>query len=370
MSYRSPFVDLPTHWQNLRDELLPVIEDVLGRGQVIMRDELARFEEEIAAFCGTRFAIGLNSCTDGMFLALKAAGVGDGHEVITVGHTFVATIAAIVHNGARPVLVDVNLDDHLMDVGALERALTPRTKAIIPVHLNGRICDMDRLVSLADEHGLVIVEDAAQALGATYRGSKAGSFGAAGCFSLYPMKLLGAYGDGGALVTDDEELYKRIRMYRDHGQNRTTGEVWDYGFNSRLDNVQAAILSVKLRHLPEWLERRRELAARYKQGLSELPEIVLPLGIGEDAERYDVFQNFVIRAPERDSLAKHLEENGVETLISWPVPTHHHSNLGLSQFDLPNTEELSRSVLSLPMNAEVTDEQVDYTVSQIKSFYR
>ena len=368
MTYKSPFVDLPSHWTALRDELLPVIEDVLSRGQVIMRDELERFESSIAELCGSRFAVGLNSCTDGMVIALRAAGVGPGDEVITVAHTFVATVAAIVHNSATPVLVDVELEDQLMSVEALEAAITPATKAIIPVHLNGRICDMGRIMELAEAHDLVVVEDAAQALGATLDGTKAGAFGISGSFSLYPMKLLGAYGDGGVLVTDDENLYQMARMLRDHGQNRTTGEVVTYGYNSRLDNLQAAILEVKLRHFPDWLEHRRHIASLYDEGLSDLSEVTVPPRQTDD-RRYDVYQNYVIRAARRDELAKHLGEAGVEVLVSWPVPMHHHAGLGLGGFDLPNTEEISRTVLSLPMNAEVTEEQVAYTIDSVRSFY-
>lgn len=369
MTYRSPFVDLPSHWSALRDELMPVIEDVLSRGQVIMRDELERFEQETAEFCGTKYAIGLNSCTDGMFLALRAAGVGPGDEVITVAHTFVATVAAIVHNGATPVLVDVNLSDHLMDVSLVAQALTPRTKAIIPVHLNGRVCDMNKLQQLAEDHGLAIVEDAAQALGASYDGKRTGCFGLAGSFSLYPMKLLGAFGDGGILTTNDESVYKKVRSLRDHGQDRSTGEVIAYGFNSRLDNVQAAILSVKLRHFPTWIEHRRRIASIYDEGLAALEEVTPPPRDGDSPARYDVFQNYVIRAQRRDDLAKHLDTQGVEVLKSWPVPMHHHKKLNLSGFDLPATEDLSASVLSLPMNAEVTEEQARYTLDSVRSFY-
>lgn len=334
-----------------------------------MRDELERFEQQIAEYCGTRYAVGLNSCTDGMLIALRAAGVRPGDEVITVAHTFVATVAAIVHNGATPVLVDIRVEDQLIDVDAVEAAISPQTKAIIPVHLNGRVCDMDRLQTLADRHSLVIVEDAAQALGATFDGKKAGSFGLAGSFSLYPMKLLGAYGDGGILVTDDETMNREARMLRDHGQNRTTGEVVAYGYNSRLDNLQAAILEVKLRHFPSWVEHRRRIAARYDEGLADVDSVQTPPASASDQRRHDVYQNYVIRAERRDELVKHLLENAVEVLVSWPVPMHHHVNLGLGSFQLPNTEEVSRSVLSLPMNAEVTDDQAAYTIDRVRDFY-
>jgi len=369
LRYRAPFVNLPAHWEALKDEILPVLEDVLSRGQLIMREELSEFENELASFCGARFAVGLNSCTDGMMLALKAAGIGPGDEVITVAHTFVATLAAIVHNGAKPVLVDVSLDDHLMQVEAVQRAITPRTRAVIPVHLNGRLCQMEALTELCNVHGLTMIEDAAQALGASLNKGNAGTFGLAGSFSLYPMKMLGAFGDGGALVTDDEEIYRQVCFLRDHGQDRAAGEVVRYGFNSRLDNVQAAVLSIKLKHLPEWIDRRRALASRYEGGLTNVPEIVTPAVTETGSQRFDVFQNYVIRTELRDELAKHLEEQQVETLVSWPVPLHHNRALGLQGFHLPNTEELSRTVLSLPMNPDVTDQGADYTIDAIRSFF-
>jgi len=259
MSYKVRFVDMPTHYKSLKTEILEIVDEVLSRGDVVLREDLRRFEEESASFVGTKYAIGLNSGTDALFLSLRAAGVSTGDEVITVAHTFVATVAAIIHNGATPILVDVG-EDFNMDMDTLEEVITPNTKAVIPVHLNGRLCDMERLLAIAKRHNLIVIEDACQSLGAELRGKKSGSFGLAGCFSLYPFKMLGAFGDGGLVTTDDQEISEKIRLFRDHGQNRKTGEVVFYGFNSRLDNLHAAILRLKLKYLPKWIERRREVA--------------------------------------------------------------------------------------------------------------
>jgi len=366
MSYKVRFVDMPTHYKSLKTEILEIVDEVLSRGDVVLREDLRRFEEESASFVGTKYAIGLNSGTDALFLSLRAAGVSTGDEVITVAHTFVATVAAIIHNGATPILVDVG-EDFNMDMDTLEEVITPNTKAVIPVHLNGRLCDMERLLAIAKRHNLIVIEDACQSLGAELRGKKSGSFGLAGCFSLYPFKMLGAFGDGGLVTTDDQEISEKIRLFRDHGQNRKTGEVVFYGFNSRLDNLHAAILRLKLKYLPKWIERRREVAGMYKTGLSNIRQLKLPHFHGDGY--YDVFQNYVIRADNRDALVNFLEENGIEVLISWPIPLTHHQGINLIHFRLPETEKISGEVISLPMNSEITDEQVNYVIECICGFY-
>ena len=219
-------------------------------------------------------------------------------------------------------------------------------------------------------HDLLLIEDAAQALGATFDGEKAGSFGLTGCFSFYPAKMLGAAGDGGIAVTNDEEIAEKIRLLRDHGYQRSTGDILYYGFNSRLDNLQAAILDVKLKHLPEWIDRRRELASLYHEGLSDLQELKLPPPPHSNDLFFDVYQNYVIRAKERDRLVAHLRESGIEILVSWPKPMHHHEALGLKHFQLPKTEQISNDVLSLPMYPELSDEQVEFVVDAVRNFYK
>ena len=366
--YKVPFVNYPEHYRRIWDEVMDAITEVLSKGDLILRDQLRQFEENIASFVGVKYAVGVNSGTDALFLSLKAAGISQGDEIITVAHTFVATVSTIIYCGAKPILVDVG-EDMNMDIEQVKQVITPRTKAIIPVHLNGRICDMEKLTAIANEHDLLIIEDAAQALGATFDGKEAGSFGLTSCFSFYPAKMLGAAGDGGIAVTNDEEIAEKIRLLRDHGYQRSTGDILYYGYNSRLDNLQAAILDVKLKYLPKWIERRRELVNLYQQGLSDLPELKLPPPPRSNDQFFDVYQNYVIRAKERDRLAAHLEESGIEILISWSKPMHHHDALGLRHFHLPKTEQVSSEVLSLPMYPELSDEDVGVVTGSIHKFY-
>jgi len=366
MNYKVPFVDFPLHYHHLEGEIDAAIKEILSGGDLVMRQQLQDFENHTASFAGVDYAIGLNSGTDALHLSLLAAGVGPGDEVITVAHTFVATVAAIVHCGATPILVDVG-EDFNMDVEQVENAISPQTKAIIPIHLNGRLCDMERLMAIAHKHNLLVIEDAAQALGATFDGKQAGSFGLTGCFSFYPAKILGGIGDGGILVTSNRELAEKIYLLRDHGQQRATGEILFYGFNSRLDNLQAAILDVKLKYLPQWIERRRELAALYEEGLSGIPQIKTPPP-PQSSRYFDVYTNYVIRAERRDELVAYLRECGIEILISWPKPMHHQKGLGLGHFHLPETERISKEVLSLPLNTEISNEQVEFVIKSILCF--
>lgn len=369
MTYKVRFVDYPLHYSRLKDEIDAAIKEVLSKGDLILRDQLREFEDNVASFVGVDYAVGLNSGTDALYLSLKAAGVGPGDEVITVAHTFVATVAAIVHCGAIPILVDVG-DDYNMNVDLVEEIITSRTKATIPVYLNGRLCNMEKLMSIVEKHNLIVIEDAAQALGATFKDKKAGSFGLTGCFSFYPAKILGGVGDGGIVVTDDKEIAEKLRLLRDHGQRRATGDILLFGFNSRLDNLQAAILNVKLKYLPGWIERRRELANIYHRGLSDLPNLKLLPPPSTSGSYFDVFTNYVVRAKERDKLVAYLRECGIEVLISWPKPMHHHTALGLEHFHLPVTEQLSKEVLSLPLNTEITDKQVEFVITSIRNFYK
>ena len=362
MAYEVPFVDPGKHYRNLKDEIDSAITDCLSRGDLIMRQQLKDYEEHLAAFVGTRYAVGVNSGYHALHFSLIAAGLGPGDEVITVAHTFVATISAIVHVGATPILIDVG-KDYNMDMDELERAITPGTKAVLPVHLNGRLCDMDRLMAIAERHNLIVIEDAAQALGASYDGKVAGSFGLAGCFSHYPFKILGTFGDGGIITTDDPDVARIATLLRYNGEDRETGEYHYHGYTALLDNVWAAVLDVKLRYLPQWIERRREIAALYHQGLSDISELTLPHFEGN--KHFDAYQNYVIRTKKRDELAVYLKERGVETLIHWPKPVWEHKGLKLGEHHLPETESICREVLSLPMNPELTNEQIGHVVTCI-----
>jgi len=365
-SYRVPFVDPRKHYQRIKSEVDSAISDTLAAGDLVLRRQLADFERRLAEYVGTKYAVGVASGYHALHLSLLALGVGPGHEVITVGHTFVATVSAIIHAGASPVLVSVG-EDYNMDVEALAEAISERTRAIIPVHLNGRLCAMDRLQALARQHGIAIIEDAAQALGASFHDRMAGSFGSAGCFSFYPFKALGGIGDGGAVTTDDPVLARTVTLLRFNGEDRETAELHAHGYTASLDNVNAATLDVKLRHLPRWIEHRRALAKRYRAALSGVGDLRLPHFDG--TTHVDSFQNYVIRTSRREALREHLFDEGIETLVHWPKPMWEHKALGLDDPRLPETERICREVLSLPMNAELTPEQVDIVTSSIQEFF-
>lgn len=367
MTYKVPFVSYKIQYKNLKTEINRVMARVLRNGDLILRKDVEDFEKNLAKFVGTKYAVGLNSGTDALFLSLKAAGIGSGDEVITVSHTFMASIAAIVQAGASPVLVDV-ADDFLMDTDKIEKAITSKTKAIIPVHLNGRMCDMDKLTRIAKKHNLIMIEDTAQALGAKYKGKMAGSFGLTGCFSFYPAKILGCFGDGGAITTNNLKIAENIRYLRDHGQKSKT-EIVLFGWNSRLDNLQAAILNVKFKYLTGWIKKRRKTAEIYNKGLSGISEIKVPPFPESNHKYFDVYQNYVLRAQKRDKLSRFLKENGVETLIKDSVANHLHSKLGLSHFRLPLTEKLAKEVISLPMYPELTGKQIEYVIKSVREFY-
>ncbi len=351
---------------------MTVIEDRLSRGELIIRQDMLDFEKSMALRTGAKYAKGLNSGFDALHLSLKALDIGPGDEVITVAHTFMATISAIALAGAKPVLIDVG-EDWNMDMNLLETAITPKTKAIIPVHLNGRMADMDTLSQIIkkfEDRGqkIYVIEDAAQALGAKFNGKSAGSIGATGCFSHYPAKIFGAFGEGGTLTTSDAEIDEKILLLRYHGVLRDPARTPKmFGYNAVLDNIQAAILNVKLSHYDEWLARRRVIAERYKQGLSNIAGLKLPHF--EDSRYEDVYQNYVIQTNKQDELKEHLEREGVETIISWPKPNYSYDWYPFEARPLPVTEKICREVISLPMYPELTDEEVDFVIQAVKNFY-
>jgi dTDP-4-amino-4,6-dideoxygalactose transaminase len=356
-----PLVDLKTQYRTIRGEVLAAIERVLESGQFILGVEVAGLEEEFAAFCGVRHAVAVHSGTSALHLALLAAGVGPGDEVITVPFTFVSTVAAICEIGARPVLVDVDERYYTMRVDAVEAAITPRTKAIVPVHLYGQAADMAALVPLARHHGLVLVEDAAQAHGAEDRGRRVGSIGDLGCFSFYPAKNLGAYGDGGMVVTNDAGHAERLRLLRNCGQVEKYVHTVR-GYNCRLDEIQAAVLRVKLPYLEKWTEARRSRAALYDRLLTG-SGVVVP--VARAGSRH-VYHLYAIRSAERDVSRRQLAQAGIQTGIHYPVPVHlqtGYADLGYRAGDLPISEQLAGEVLSLPMYPELEDAEVE-TISQ------
>ncbi len=340
--------------------------EVMSKGDLIDRGQLDSFEKNLARYVGTRYAVGLNSGYDALHLSLRAAGIGPGDEVIVPAHTFVATCSAVVNAGATPVLVDVAKDFNI-DVDLIEEAVTPRTRGIIPVHLSGWMADMPRVMEIARKHGLVVVEDACQSLGSSIHGRRAGSWGLTGCWSFYPFKILGGYGDGGAITTNDPDVALFARRMRYNGEDRHTGEYHGHGYTCLLDNLQAAFLDVKLRHLPRWIERRKAIAERYRQGLGDLPDLLLP---HYDRPGFDhVYQNYTLRSKQGEEFSTYLREQGVEVLTQFRKPYYRHEALKLVDRGFPETEALSREVCSLPMNVEIDDEEVEYVIEVVRSFY-
>jgi len=367
LSYKVRFVDPGKNYRMIQAEIDAAYREVMEKGDLILRGQLKRFEENLAAFVGTKFAVGLNSGYDALHISMIIAGIKPGDEVIVPAHTFLATASAVVNAGGTPVLVDV-AKDYNIDVSRIEEKINTRTKAIIPVHLNGRPANMEKVMALAKKHKLVVVEDACQSLGAAFQGKKVGSFGLTGCWSFYPFKILGGYGDGGAITTNDQEAVRMATLLRYNGEDRETGEYYYHGFTCLLDNLQAAFLEVKLRHLPRWIDRRRAIAARYQAGLSGIPALILPHF--PDPRMEEVFQNYVIRTPRRDALFEHLKAAGVETLIHWRKPYYAHQALGMDGQRFAETGSISREVISLPMNVEMSDEEVDYVIQSVRSFFR
>jgi dTDP-4-amino-4,6-dideoxygalactose transaminase len=366
MAYKVPFVDPKKNYQMIKDEIDAAYFKVMSNGDLIMRGELRSFEENLAAFVGTKYAVGLNSGYDALHLSLRAAGIGRGDEVIVPSHTFVASCSAIVNVDATPVLVDVGRDFNI-DADLIERAITKRTKAILPVHLSGWMADMERVMEIAERHGLAVVEDACQSLGATMNGRGAGSWGLTGCWSFYPFKILGGYGDGGAITTNDPQVADFVRRMRYNGEDRESGEYHYHGMTALLDNIQAAWLDVKLRHLPAWIRRRQEIAAMYRNGLGDLEGLLLPHY--DDARREHVYQNYTVRSIYENDFSEYLKANGVEVLTQFRKPYYKHEGLKLNDTGFPETEALSREVCSLPMNVEISDEQVGYVIDVVRRFY-
>jgi dTDP-4-amino-4,6-dideoxygalactose transaminase len=360
-----PFLDLKAQYADIKDELDAAVLKVLASTQYILGEEVAAFEREFASYCGTRHAIAVNTGTSALHLALLAAGIGPEDEVITVPFTFVATVSAICYTGARPVFVDVDPVTLTMDPAKLEAAITPRTKAIMPVHLYGQMADMAAIMEIADSHGIPVIEDACQAHGAEYRGQRAGSIGLSGCFSFYPGKNLGACGEGGIVVTNDDEQMKTIRMLRDWGQEQRYHHTLK-GFNYRMDGIQGAILRVKLRHLDGWTEARRQRARHYSALLTGPSRIRTPV---EVPGRRHVYHVYAIRTHDRDGLQRALQAEGVQTGLHYPIPVHlqkAHLDLGYKAGDFPVSEVAAREVLSLPIYPEMTPRQVEQVVAALE----
>ena len=360
-----PFLDLKAHHEPIREQLDAAIAEVIDAGAFAGGPYVAKFEKEFADFCGISHAVGVGNGTDALWFALLALGVGPRDEVITVPSTFMATAEAISFCGARPVFVDIDEATYTMDPGLLERAITPRTKAIIPVHLFGQCAEMDPILKIAGGRGIPVVEDACQAHGATYKGRKAGAMGAAGCFSFYPGKNLGALGEAGAIVTNDGELAEKMRVLRDHGQDRKYYHS-HIGWNGRMDGIQAAVLSVKLKQLNVSNVRRRSHALQYEQLLGGNEEVILPAQ-GRDNE--SVYHIYAVRVKDRDQVLRAMGERGISCGIHYPIPVHlqeAYRFLGRGRGSYPVTERCAGEFLSLPMYPELTLEQVRAVADELK----
>jgi dTDP-4-amino-4,6-dideoxygalactose transaminase len=365
-----PFLDLKAQYQSIKPEIDAAVLKILESSQFVLGEEVAAFESDFAAYCGATHAIAVNSGTSALHLALLAAGIGPGDEVITIPFTFVATVSAIGYTGAKAVFVDVDPLSLTMDANQLEAAITPRTRAIVPVHLYGQMADMNAILAIANRHGIPVIEDACQAHGAEYHGHRAGSLGVSGCFSFYPGKNLGAYGEGGIVVTSNDEHAKKIRMLRDWGQEKRYHHVMK-GFNYRMDGMQGAILRVKLRYLEQWTEARRSHARQYDDLLRD-SGVEIPK---ELPGRRHVYHIYAVRTADRDGLARLLHGDGVQTGLHYPIPVHlqeAHLDLGYTRGDFPQSERAADQVLSLPMYPELTPlgvERVATAVRQETSVY-
>ncbi len=365
MSSRIPFVDLRTQYKYLRSEVDAAVQSVMSRGAFIMGPEHAQFEQAFADYIGTTHCLGVASGTDALELALRACGIGPGDEVITVPNTFIATTEAISAVGASIRWVDADDRTYNLNPCLLEAAITPRTKAVLPVHLYGQPADMDPVLSIARARGLQVIEDCAQAHGARYKGRRVGTFGDAACFSFYPGKNLGAYGDGGAVLTSRDDVAESVRLLRNHGEKEKYVHVTE-GFCRRLDNLQAAVLGVKLPHLDEWNAARRRAAAQYSGRLAGIAGVVTPY-VSPDVE--SVFHLYVIQVPRRDDVRAALAATEIESGIHYPIPLHEqpaYRHLGYSAGDFPVASRLGPAILSLPIFPEITSEQIQRVVSVVR----
>jgi len=373
MKYKVDFINSSyrRYYKAHKGEILKAIDKCFSLGNFILRKDVFEFEDKLAKFVGVKYAVGVNSGTDALKLSYRVLGCRPGDEVITVGHTFIASIEEIVHLGAKPILIDVK-EDGLMDVSQIEKAITKKTVGIVPVHLSGKVCDMDEIMRIAKKYKLWVAEDACQALGAYWGNKKAGSIGDTGCFSFIAPKTMGGAGDAGAIVTNDRKIYERLMLMRNHwnitqgalhGVQTKAPEIMEWGYNSRLDNIQAAILNIKIKYYPAMLRRRREIGMMYNKGLKGLP-ILLPI-----QQPKQIYQEYIIKVKDMWKFKKYMDEKGVELLIRDTVPNHKLKGLGMEYFNLPVTERIAVESVRLPTYPELTDKEVNYVIKTIKSFY-
>lgn len=373
MAYKVDFINSSyrRYYKVHKKEILKAIDKCFSLGNFVLRKDVLEFEGKLAKFVGTKYAVGVNSGTDALKLSYKALGCGPGDEVITVGHTFISSIEEIIHLGAKAILIDVK-EDGLMDVSQIEKAITKKTVGIVPVHLSGKVCDMDEIMRIAKKYKLWVAEDACQALGAYWGVKLAGSIGDTGCFSFISPKTLGGAGDGGGIVTNSRKLYEKLLLMRNHwnitqgalhGVQPKAPKIMDWGYNSRLDNIQAAILNVKFKYYPAMLKRRREIGMMYNKGLKNLP-CVLPI-----QQPKQIYQEYIIKVEDMWRFKKYMDEKGVELLIRDTTPNHKLKGLAMEHFSLPITERIAGESVRLPTYPELTNKEVEYIISCVKEFY-
>ena len=373
MRYKVDFINSSylRYYKAHKKEILKAIDRCFSLGNFVLRKDVLEFEGKLAKFVGTKYAVGVNSGTDALKLSYKVLGCGPGDEVITVCHTFISSLEEVVHLGAKPILIDVK-EDGLMDESLIEKAITKKTVGIVPVHLSGKVCDMNEIMRIAKKYKLWVVEDACQALGTYWDNRKAGSIGNTGCFSFISPKTLGGAGDGGGIVTNNRKLYEKLLLMRNHwnitqgalhGAQPKAPKIMGWGYNSRLDNIQAAILNVKFKYYPVMLKRRRKIGMRYNNGLKNLP-CVLPI-----QQSKQIYQEYIIKVKDMWKFKKYMDKKGVELLIRDTVPNHKLNGLGMGHFNLPITEKIAVESVRLPIYPELTDKEVKYVIDSVRKFY-
>ena len=373
MKYKIDFINSSyrRYYAKHRTEILKAIDTCYAKGDFVLREDVDKFEKNLGRFLKCRHVIGVNSGTDALKIAYKALDIKPGDEVITVSHVFIAPVQEIVHHGAKPILIDVG-EDGLMNADLIEKAITKKTVGIVPIHLSGKVCDMDKIMKIAKKHKLWVVEDACQALGAKYKGKMAGTIGDIGCFSHIAPKTLGVGGDAGTIVTNNRKLAKRCFLLRNHwnitqgalhGRQPKAPKIMGYGYNSRLDNIHASVLNIKLKHYPDMLQLRRSIGMMYNRGLEGLP-IILPI-----QQKDQIYQEYIIRIPDMWKFKKHMDLRGIELLIRDTTPMHKTKGLGLEHFNLPVTEELAKSSVRLPTYPELRYHEVRSIIKAIQDFY-
>ncbi len=361
-----PFLDLHKQYHSIEDEINKAVDRVLKKQFFILGDETESFEAELAKYLGVKYAVGLNSGTDALEFCLRALGIGKGDEVITPANSYIATSLAISYVGAKPILVDCDPKTYQIDVSMIKKRITKKTKAILPVHLYGAPCEIDAIMKLAKKHSLFVIEDTAQAIGATLNGKKLGTFGDVNAFSFYPGKNLGAYGDAGAITTNNKKTYEKVLFLRNYGQTKKYHHV-TFGRNSRLDELQSAVLRVKLKHVDAWNKKRNILAKEYKKRLVNIStQVILPGGTSN-------YHLFVIETPKRNALQAYLKQKGIHTLIHYPIPIHlqkAYKDMNYKKGSFPQSEKLARSVLSIPMYPELTKNEVEHISETVRNFFK